>query len=66
MTLQLLHSGFPYISGKFDILFYQCVLKLMPRVFGKVLAHLQANENTENKIFSEKKAHTYSDWEQTL
>ncbi len=24
MTLQLLHSGFPYIWGKFDFLFYQC------------------------------------------
>ncbi len=26
MTLQLLHSEFPYISGKFDFLFYQCIL----------------------------------------
>ncbi len=25
MTLQLLHSEVPYIWGKFDILFYQCV-----------------------------------------
>ncbi len=25
MTLQLLHSEFPYVSGKFDFLFYQCV-----------------------------------------
>ncbi len=24
MTLQLLHSEFPYIWGKFDFLFYQC------------------------------------------
>ena len=24
MTLQLLHSEFPYIRGKFDYLFYQC------------------------------------------
>jgi hypothetical protein len=24
MTLQLLHSEFPYIEGKFDFLFYQC------------------------------------------
>ncbi len=24
MTLQLLHSVFPYIGGKFDFLFYQC------------------------------------------
>ncbi len=24
MTLQLLHSEFPYICGKFDFLFYQC------------------------------------------
>jgi hypothetical protein len=24
MTLQLLHSEFPYIRGKFDFLFYQC------------------------------------------
>ncbi len=24
MTLQLLHSEFPYIGGKFDFLFYQC------------------------------------------
>jgi hypothetical protein len=26
MTLQLLHSEFPYIWGKFDFLFYQCAL----------------------------------------
>jgi hypothetical protein len=26
MTLQLLHSEFPYIRGKFDFLFYQCSL----------------------------------------
>ncbi len=25
MTLQLLHSEFPYIWGKFDFLFYQCI-----------------------------------------
>ncbi len=25
MTLQLLQSEFPYISGKFDFLFYQCI-----------------------------------------
>jgi hypothetical protein len=25
MTLQLLHSEFPYILGKFDFLFYQCM-----------------------------------------
>ncbi len=25
MTLQLLHSEFPYICGKFDFLFYQCI-----------------------------------------
>jgi hypothetical protein len=24
MSLQLLHSEFPYIWGKFDFLFYQC------------------------------------------
>jgi hypothetical protein len=24
MTLQLLHSEFPYIRGNFDFLFYQC------------------------------------------
>jgi hypothetical protein len=24
MTLQLLHSEFPYLLGKFDFLFYQC------------------------------------------
>jgi hypothetical protein len=28
MTLQLLHSEFPYIRGKFDFLFYQCIYKL--------------------------------------
>jgi hypothetical protein len=28
MTLQLLHSEFPYIWGKFDFLFYQCILLL--------------------------------------
>jgi hypothetical protein len=27
MTLQLLHSEFPYIRGKFDFLFYQCILR---------------------------------------
>jgi hypothetical protein len=26
MTLQLLHSEFPYIWGKFDFLFYQCIV----------------------------------------
>ncbi len=26
MTLQLLHSEFPYIWGKFDFLFYQCTM----------------------------------------
>ncbi len=26
MTLQLLHSEFPYIWGKFNFLFYQCIL----------------------------------------
>jgi hypothetical protein len=26
MTLQLLHSTFPYIWGKFDFLFYQCTV----------------------------------------
>jgi hypothetical protein len=25
MTLKLLHSEFPYIRGKFDFLFYQCM-----------------------------------------
>ncbi len=25
MTLQLLHSEFPYIWGNFDFLFYQCI-----------------------------------------
>jgi hypothetical protein len=25
MTLQLLHSEFPYILGKLDFLFYQCI-----------------------------------------
>ncbi len=28
MTLQLLHSEFPYIWGKFDFIFYQCTLVL--------------------------------------
>jgi hypothetical protein len=26
MTLNLLHSEFPYIRGKFDFLFYQCTV----------------------------------------
>ncbi len=26
LTLQLLHSEFPYISGKFYFLFYQCTV----------------------------------------
>ncbi len=29
MTLQLLHSEFPYIWGKFDFLFYQCDLEFV-------------------------------------
>jgi hypothetical protein len=29
MTLQLLHSEFPYIRGKFDFLFFQCRLCLI-------------------------------------
>jgi hypothetical protein len=28
MTLQLIHSEFPYILGKFDFLFYQCIKKI--------------------------------------
>jgi hypothetical protein len=32
MTVQLLHSEFPYIRGKFDFLFYQCMLVLLTRV----------------------------------
>jgi hypothetical protein len=31
MTLQLLHSEFPYIWGKFDFLFYQCTLQMKGR-----------------------------------
>jgi hypothetical protein len=30
MTLQLLHSEFPYILGKFDFLFYQCRILARP------------------------------------
>ncbi len=33
MTLQLLHSQFPYIWGKFYFLFYQCSLKLTAASF---------------------------------
>jgi hypothetical protein len=32
MTLQLLHSEFPYIRGKFDFLSYQCTF--LPSVSG--------------------------------
>jgi hypothetical protein len=32
MTLQLLHSEFPYIWRKFDILFYQCVVQCFAEV----------------------------------
>jgi hypothetical protein len=28
MTLQLLHSEFPYIFGKFYYLFYQCTVRV--------------------------------------
>jgi hypothetical protein len=28
MTLQPLHSGFPYIRGKFSFLFYQCTVSI--------------------------------------
>ena len=31
LTLQLLHSEFPYISGKFYFLFYQCTLYVQER-----------------------------------
>jgi hypothetical protein len=36
MTLQLLHSEFPYILGKFDFLFYQCTVysKVFPPISG--------------------------------
>ncbi len=34
MTLQLLHSEFPYIWGKFDFLFYQCTLNFNFLSFG--------------------------------
>ena len=33
MTLQLLHSEFPYIWGKFYFIFYQCTGNLLPTVF---------------------------------
>jgi hypothetical protein len=32
MTVQLLYSEFPYIRGKFDFLFYQCMLVVLTRV----------------------------------
>jgi hypothetical protein len=32
MTLQLLHSKFPYIRGKFDFLFFQCMLRLQHKL----------------------------------
>jgi hypothetical protein len=32
MTLQLLHSEFPYIWGNFDFLFYQCRVKQLDAV----------------------------------
>jgi hypothetical protein len=36
MTLQLVHSEFPYIRGKFYCLFYQCVLTAhIRRVYAK-------------------------------
>ncbi len=40
MNLQLLHSEFPYISGKFDFLFYQCIfphLNYYCQFFSKLL-----------------------------
>ncbi len=33
MTLQLLHSKFPYIWGKFSFLFYQCTLQLSWQIY---------------------------------
>ncbi len=36
MALQLLHSEFPYIWGKFDFLFYQCVVQLR---YPEMLSH---------------------------
>jgi hypothetical protein len=37
MTLQLLHSEFPYIRGKFSFLFYQCNVQVK-RVLSELLA----------------------------
>jgi hypothetical protein len=39
MTLQLLHSEFPYIWGNFDFLFYQCSLDICIRTLA-LLSHL--------------------------
>jgi hypothetical protein len=43
MTLQLLHSEFPYILGKFDFLFYQCSIHQTYRIINN-------NSHTGNSI----------------
>jgi hypothetical protein len=40
MTLQLLHSEFPYIWGKFDFLFYQCNILWSSKKIYLVLSYL--------------------------
>jgi hypothetical protein len=44
MTLQLLHSEFPYIWGKFDFLFYQCInISRITRKFSFYCTHYKRN-----------------------
>ncbi len=44
MTLQLFHSEFPYIWGKFDFLFYQCMVCQL------LLTSCQSERKTERRV----------------
>ncbi len=53
MTLQLLHSEFPYIWGKFDLLFYQCIFEAFIREdfpFQRHLAGFWYSNNSRGAI----------------
>ncbi len=53
MTLQLLHSEFPYIWGKFDFLFYQCMLLVFTFLhFSQRMEILDSLENCNKRGIS--------------
>ncbi len=47
MTLQLLHSEFPHIWGKFYFIFYQCMT--WPRIFSGMAASRRSNRRSAEK-----------------